>query len=232
MYSLSQPNRPWFDLNMIFSHLWLLKGVIFFPINKNSGHFLCCSPIWHIFIEQESKLPKDLRTHLAEVISKSWGRWCHSQPLHCFRGVLICIHKWQPCLAVRNILCYTYYDWMGLWKSFPAVCGVSGGTGPFTTASRLTGTLGMFLLGEAEGGENTLKVNGPHTPPHTHTNSPTQLPTPTRIPPFAAGIGVWKCWHMEWRAAPETPGILLRRSWAGGWGGALECTQKTQSLIY
>lgn len=70
---------------------------------KKQCRFLSYRPIWHIFVVQENKLPKDLLTHLAEVISKSWGRWCHGQILHCFRGVLICIYNWQPCLAVRNI---------------------------------------------------------------------------------------------------------------------------------
>lgn len=62
-------------------------------LDKKQGQFLRCGPMWHIFIEQENKLPKDLLTHLAEVISKSRGRWCHGQILDCFRGVLICIHK-------------------------------------------------------------------------------------------------------------------------------------------
>lgn len=38
-------------------------------------------------------------------------------------------------------------EWECESQSYPAVCGVSGGTGSFATASRLTGTLGMFLLG-------------------------------------------------------------------------------------
>lgn len=115
----------------------------FFSIKKKQCHFLCYSPIWHIFIEQENKLPKDLLTHLAEVISKSRGRWCHGQILHCFRGVLICIYKQQPCLAVRNI--FVLHDWMGVWKSVFSSVGFQVETG-FTTASQSTGTLRMFLL--------------------------------------------------------------------------------------
>lgn len=218
----------WFFSTSDCSKEWYLS---FFPINKHSGHFLCYSQIWHIFIEQENKLPKDLRTHLAEVISKSWGRWCHSQPLHCFRGVLICIHKWQPCLAVRNILCYVYYDWMGLKVFSSCMWGFWWNWLIYHGEPIDWDPRDVFVGGSRGWGETHSKWMG-HTPPDTHTNSPTQLPTPNRIPPFAAGIGVWKCWHMEWRAAPETPGILLRRSWVGGWGGALECTQKSQSLIY
>lgn len=70
-------------------------------------------------------------------------------------------------------------------QSFPAACGVYGGTGSFTTTSRLTGTLGMFLLGEwgvGTGGmrtflsssvANTLKANEPRS-----------------SPPFS-----FQCWH-------------------------------------
>lgn len=38
-------------------------------------------------------------------------------------------------------------DWECGSQSYPAVCGVSCWTGSFTTASRMTGTLWMFLLG-------------------------------------------------------------------------------------
>lgn len=37
---------------------------------------------------------------------------------------------------------------------------------------------------------------------------------------------------LTYRAAPETPGIPPGRRWEGGWGGALECSWKSQSLIY
>lgn len=43
-------------------------------------------------------------------------------------------------------------DWECESQSFPAACGVSGGTDSFTTLSRLTGTLRMFLLGGDRGG--------------------------------------------------------------------------------
>lgn len=102
---------------------------------------------------QENKLPKDLLTHLAEVISKSWGRWCHDQIQHCFRGVLICTYRWQPCLTVRNIC----WMWRGLRKSDDF------------------GKPALFNL-DTLGGRGGRRVSGPFPSscaaqePHTHTD--------------------------------------------------------------
>lgn len=85
--------------------------------------------------------------------------------------------------ACENFLCVLLYEWGCDSQSLLAVCEVSGGAGSFTAASRLTGTLRMFLLGDEGGGRasssaaNTLKVNGPRS----------------SRPPFTAGSGVWKC---------------------------------------
>lgn len=66
--------------NITASHLGLLEGFEgknIFPFQiKKHYQFGCCGLTWHIVIEQENKLPKDLLAHLAEVISKSRGRWC------------------------------------------------------------------------------------------------------------------------------------------------------------
>lgn len=67
--------------------------------------------IWNIFIEQENSLPEDMVIHLAEVITRSWGRCCHGQPLHRFRRVWICIHKWRPSLGVRKIFVCHMTGW-------------------------------------------------------------------------------------------------------------------------
>lgn len=167
--------------------------------------------------------PKDLLTHLAKVISKSRGRWCHGQILHCFGGVLICIYNWQPYLPVRSSFCMLTCE----SQLLPAVCEVFAGTGSFTMASRLTETLRMFLLGDKGGGMQTFPSSSAKNTLREWMNPPL---------PFSAGSWVWKCWHTEWRTAPETQGIPLRRRRAAGvgwgWGGALECTQRSQSLIY
>lgn len=190
-------------LNVHVADLQKMALYTFSFLDKKQGQFLRCSPMWHIFIEQENKLPKDLLTHLAEVISKSRGRWCHGQILDCFRGVLICIHKWQPCLAVRNIfVCY-----MTECQSFPAVCGASVGNW-------------LIYHGEPidwEPRDVFVGGGGLCGPPlficskHVNSEWATQQP-----PLFTAGIRVWKCWHTERRAAPETPGIPPRRRWAEG----------------
>lgn len=68
--------------------------------------------------------PKDLLTHLAKVISKSRGRWCHGQILHCFWGILICIYNWQPYLPVTIVFCMlTCLN--GVWESVTS-CSVWG----------------------------------------------------------------------------------------------------------
>lgn len=119
------------------------------------------------------------------MISKSRGRWCQGQILHCFRGVLICIYKRQPRLAVRNIVACYMTGWERESQSFPAVCGVSGGTGSFTTASRLTETLGMFLLGDWGGG---CYVDPPLFICSKHVNSEWA----TQRPPPPSPL---RCWH-------------------------------------
>lgn len=109
--------------------------------------------IWHIFIEQENKPPKDLLTHLAEVISKSRGRWWHDQILHCFRGVLICIYYIQltAMFGCEKYLCVA--EWQCGSQSFPAVCEVSGGAGSFDRGKPIDwDPQDVFVRGRGGGG--------------------------------------------------------------------------------
>ena len=178
---------------------------------------------------QENKLPKDL-THLAEVISKSCGRWCHDEILPCFRAVLICIYVWQPCLAVKRIYIFWCVTWLnGSVSVFScSVCEVSRGTGSFDWDPQ-----DVFVRGRGVGAEGGRYADIPLFICSKNTKSEwaTQQCAP---PPLLLNVGskVWKCWHTELRAAPETPRIPLRSRRAGGWGGGLECTLRSQSLIY
>lgn len=158
---------------------------------------------------------KDLLTHLVEVISKSWGRWRPGQILHCFRqGVLICINYR---LAAMIILVWynisnrgwmgtfykekktPYFPVLGFWRNCPPA------QGSFTVVRWMTGTLRMFLLGTRQA------VMWPSSPPPQCAVNTLHWIRPQPL----HWQSVWKYWHTSGeqreRAAPETPGIPLRR---------------------
>lgn len=83
-------------------------------------------------------------THLAEVISKSCGRWCYSKIPRCFRGVLICVYDSPDSHVSLGQTIYKYFwvvdYWMEVVLSLFRCC-----MSVFFFHS--TGTLRMFLLG-------------------------------------------------------------------------------------
>lgn len=131
--------------------------------------------------------------------------------LHCFRGVLICIYNWQPCLAVRNILvCYMSERETGS-QCFPAVCEVSRGTGSFEQDPQDVFVRGRGGGGGVEGRTFLCSVCSKHTKSEWATQQPPPPPHPTPSV-LAARSGNVDTWSREQPQKPqESPREDARR---------------------